>query len=240
MNLKKRLIARYKTEGLAGLAYKTAIVPSREIKNFLMPVFLNIFRKKKFNFNGEKLSYLYHRYNTTWVNERIVEIPIAMSFIEKYKGKRILEIGNVLNHYFSFSHDIVDKYETVLGVINEDAVDFQPDKKYDLIVTISTMEHVGWDEEPRQPEKILKAFENLFKNCLSSEGQIVATLPIGYNSFFDELLEKGKIGFSEEYFLKRISGDNNWQEVGREEAIRIKYGNPFSNANAIIIGIIKK
>ena len=36
--------------------------------------------------------------------------------------------------------------------------------KYDLIVTISTLEHVGWDEEPRDPSKVLRAIENL-KSC---------------------------------------------------------------------------
>ena len=240
MTLKERLIERYAMGGVVGLIYKTVTVPLREITNFFLPIFLNIFRKKKFSFNGEELNYFYHRYNNTWVNERVVETPIAMSFVKKYKGKRILEIGNVLNHYFHFPHDVVDKYEVALDVINEDVIDFKPQQKYDLIISVSTMEHVGWDETPRQPEKFLKTFENLFKNCLVFEGQIVVTLPIGYNAFFDELLKKEKISFFREYFLKRISRNNSWQEINREEALRIKYGSPFPNANAIIVGILKK
>jgi len=51
----------------------------------------------------------------------------------------------VLSHYFAVKHDIVDKYEIAPSVVNEDLVNFKPGKKYDLIVSISTLEHVGWD-----------------------------------------------------------------------------------------------
>ena len=48
------------------------------------------------------------------------------------KINELLEIGNVLSHYFKWDHDVVDKYEKVEGVINEDVVDFRPSKKYDI------------------------------------------------------------------------------------------------------------
>ena len=47
----------------------------------------------------------------SWYNERAVEIAVAMDIVRRYKGKNILEIGNVLSHYFTFEHDICDKYE---------------------------------------------------------------------------------------------------------------------------------
>jgi len=94
-------------------------------------------------------------------NERAVEIPIIWHIVRENKGKRILEAGNVLSHYFRVDHDIVDKYERAEDVINEDVVNFQPSKKYDLIVSISTLGHVGWDENPKEPSKILKAIEHL-------------------------------------------------------------------------------
>ena len=55
--------------------------------------------------------------------------------------------------YYKFEHDIVDKYEKKKGIINQDIVDYKPDKKYDLIISISTLEHVGWDETPRENYK---------------------------------------------------------------------------------------
>jgi hypothetical protein len=40
--------------------------------------------------------------------------------VTKYQGMRILGIGNVLSHHVQFSHDILDKYEIINGVMNED------------------------------------------------------------------------------------------------------------------------
>ena len=172
-----------------------------------------------FTFQGRPYHYLYHPYGTTWKNERAVEIPIILEKIQfyHYQGRgRILEVGNVLSHYVHFQHDIVDKYEKADGVINQDVVDFQPaeNEKYDLIVSISTIEHVGWDETPRDPNKIPLALENLTTRCLAPGGEIVVTLPIGYNTYLDKLLKVDKIRFTNEYYLKQISGDNKWTQVG--------------------------
>jgi len=194
---------------------------------------------RNFTFQGETYSYFYHKYNKTWRNERAVEVPIIWEIVKKHQGKRILEVGNVLSHYFSVSHDIIDKYEKADSVINQDVVDFQPNKKYDLIVSISTLEHVGWDEEPRDPMKILRAIQNL-ENLFASETKIVVTLPLGYNTKMDKLLKEGKIHFSEQYCLKRISRDNRWIEVNWNDIREAKYGSPFPSANGLIIGIIEK
>ena len=58
------------------------------------------------------------------------------------------------------------------------------------IVSISTIEHVGWDETPRDPNKIPRALENLTTRCLAPGGEIVVTLPIGYNTYLDKLLKE--------------------------------------------------
>jgi hypothetical protein len=111
--------------------------------------------RKTFIFNGKTYYYFVHKYNTTWKNERAVEVPIIWDIVREHyrQGKRVLEVGNVLSHYFRIFHDVLDKYEVAEGVINQDVVDFKPAWKYDLIVSISTLEHVGWDEEPKEPEK---------------------------------------------------------------------------------------
>lgn len=56
--------------------------------------------RRTFAFRGDAHRYFYHRYNTTWRNERTVEIPIILEVLNKSKGKSILEVGNVLSHYF--------------------------------------------------------------------------------------------------------------------------------------------
>src|SRR5215216_4478266 len=107
------------------------------VRNNFRFLYYKIFHKKAFQFNGVDYLYFFRKYNTTFLNERAVEIPIIVDFIKKYKSKRILEIGNVLKHYFNFGFDIVDKYEKYQGVVNVDIIDFNPSEKYDLIVSIS-------------------------------------------------------------------------------------------------------
>jgi hypothetical protein len=194
---------------------------------------------RKFNFNGEEYNYFYHKYNGAWANERAVEVPIIWKIIKQNYGKKILEIGNVLSHYFPVSYDILDKYEKTNGVINEDVVYFETSKKYDLIVSISTLEHVGWDEQQKEPKKILFAIDNI-KKLLTDKGQAVVTLPIGYNHDMDGLLKSKELKFTKEYYLKRISKDNIWIEAKWEEIKDLKYGTPFPAANGLIIGFIEK
>ncbi len=137
-------------------------------KNFIDPFvywyYKNFKSLRTFTFQKDAYNYFYHKYNATWRNERAVEVPIIWRMVKKYHGQKILETGNVLSHYFLVNHDILDKYEKADGVVNQDVIDFQPTKKYDLIISISTLEHVGWDENLREPMKILQAIENLKKS----------------------------------------------------------------------------
>lgn len=192
-------------------------------------------KRKVFEFNGKKIPYFLHAYNSAWENERTIEIPIIREYLEK--NKKILEIGNVLSHYFSCKHDILDKYEIYEGVINQDAAEFKSKKKYDLIVSISTLEHIGWDEKPRDNKKIFRTIKNLTSQ-LERNGKIVATIPLGYNNSLDNLIKIGKINFHETYFMKRISGKNLWVQVNQINLDDISYNFPFPNANVVFIGIL--
>jgi SAM-dependent methyltransferase len=194
-------------------------------------------RTKAFQFDGREYEYLYHPYNRTWKNERGVEIPIFREVLLQHQGKRVLEVGNVLSHYFPIQHDVVDKYEVSPGVINTDIVEFVPQQKYDLIVSISTLEHVGWDEQPQQPTKLLQAIEHLRSICLAPGGRLVASLPVGYNKFFDGLLRDGQSPFTTQHFLKRVSKRNYWVESDWKGCKDVPYGRFV--AHAICIGIIR-
>ena len=48
-------------------------------------------------------------------------------------------------------------------------LNLRPTKLYDLIISISTLEHIGWDEAPRDDTKILRALDNLM-SLLSENG----------------------------------------------------------------------
>lgn len=210
---------------------------TRRYWRFVKMTLTRCVRTKTFVFDGKEYQYLYHFYNKTWKNERGVEIPIFREILLRHQGKRILEIGNVLAHYFSVHHDVVDKYEIAPGVINHDIVEFVPTQKYDLIVSISTLEHIGWDEQPQEPAKLLQAIDHLRKTCLAPTGTVVASLPIGYNGYFDTLLKSGKTPFTTQHFLKRVSKKNYWVETDWESCRDAKYGRFV--ANALVIGLIR-
>jgi SAM-dependent methyltransferase len=164
-------------------------------------------------------------------------VPIIWKMVEENREGRVLEVGNVLAHYFLVSHDVLDKYEGNEGVINQDVADFQTSKKYDLIVSISTLEHVGWDEFPRAPQKILCAIDNL-KSILTPGGKIAVTIPLGYNPVLDGLLSNGKTPFTRQFFMKRVSRDNQWEEADWTDVADSKY-NFYISSNGLLIGIIE-
>ncbi len=83
---------------------------------------------KSFEFNKERLQYFIALHNTTFTNERAVEIPIVLDYMKQYGRGEVLEIGNVLSHYMKVKHDVLDKYEQGKGVINLDIIDFKPEK----------------------------------------------------------------------------------------------------------------
>lgn len=195
-------------------------------------------KNRSFVFNRQKYSYFIHPYNCTWKNERTVEIPIIKKILEGYKDKKILEIGNVLSHYGLVSHDVLDKYETAENVINKDVADFKSLKKYDLIISISTLEHVGRDEKIKDNTKILKAILNL-KKLLTNKGQIIITHPLGYNSNMDFFINNEKIVFKKKFALARKTKNNTWKQIAWEKNLKIKYGSPFPGANALLIGVLK-
>lgn len=197
-------------------------------------------RRESFVFNSTKHDYFYHHYNMTILNERFIEVPIVKEYLNDYLGENILEVGNVMSHYFdvkkefSPNYTIVDKYEISPNVLNEDIITFKPQKPFDLILSVSTIEHVGKDETPADPKKANYAIKKI-RSMLAPGGTFVCTIPIGYN----KNLEKSIDGlFDDIYCLKRISKDNKWIECKLKDLITIEYGTPFNAANAIIVGVI--
>jgi len=205
---------------------------------WIMPSYLKLTTSfRTFTFEGEEYRYFFHPYNSAWGKERAIEIPLALKFLQNSRDKRILEVGNVLSHYQSISHDVIDKYETAEGVINEDIVDYQPDSKYDRIFSISTLEHVGWDEEQKRPSKAIDALEKM-KSLLSPDGSILVTILIGYNNEIDRFLREGKLRFNRTYYLKRLGIRNRWQQAPVEDIRYPKTGYPSRIIDQVVIGII--
>lgn len=195
-------------------------------------------RPSCFTFRGKSYRYFRHRYNATWRNERAVEIPIARGFLAGIPAEKVLEIGNVLSHYGPVAHQVVDKYEKAEGITNADVCDFKSEKKYGLILSISTLEHVGWDEEPKDESKVLRAFENL-RSLLEPEGRLLVTIPLGYNPSLDRMIGEGRIRFAETVYLKKNPRRNNWKEVNAEEVRHPCYDRRAYVAHELLVGIVE-
>jgi SAM-dependent methyltransferase len=192
-----------------------------------------------FAFQGERHRYLYGRYKLSWLTERAVEVPVVQAIVDRHRGARILEVGNVLSHYRPQSHDVVDKYERSAGVINRDVTELDGLGHYDLIVAISTLEHVGWDEPVRDPDKAARAVTAL-RGLLAPGGRLVLTVPVGYNPFLDEALRGGAIGLDASAALRRVGGGTHWHEVEPAEVWSAPYDFLLYTARGVLFAFIDR
>jgi hypothetical protein len=206
------------------------------------PLWRQYFRlfPRTFEFRSRAYPYFSHPYNFTWSNERAVEVPVVWEAVRECAG-RVLEVGNVLSHYFRVGHEIVDKYERSRRVRNLDVLEIGDDgtgPKYDLIVSISTLEHVGWDEQPRDPGKVIQAVRHL-AGQLNPGGRLLATLPLGYNPSLDAFLAQGALPFTRTSYLRRRS-TFSWEEASWDEVAACRYGDPWPAASGLAIGEIQQ
>lgn len=193
-------------------------------------------RGRTFSVGTAVLPYELGRYNGAWLNERTVEIAVARHLLSGLDPESVLEVGNVLAHYGQVGHTVVDKYEAIEGVINEDILDFRPDRTYSAVVAISTLEHVGFDEPTKNehaPTEALAAMRSL----LSPSGFLLVTVPLGYNPGLDADIATGAFSCARQFSLRRVSAENEWVADTIEAAKGCAYGSPYNNANAVYVGI---
>ncbi|MEH2313275.1 MAG: hypothetical protein V7K35_18165 [Nostoc sp.] len=219
--------------------------------------------EKTFTWNGKSLPYNRIPYNNT--AERAIEIPIILDFLSKGKvGDKLLEVGNVLcnyeNEYNKISRTVVDKYEVAAGVVNIDLMDVSAVEKYDLIVSISTVEHIGqnWANFESSIERDLEApLKASFKiySLLNIAGKAIITVPFGkftdgiwyiqFNQDYLELLiKKYKLperAIQVSYFQRiasEVETDNPyqiWIQTNQEDLKNVCYDSPYNCANGLAV-----
>ncbi|MBO9531873.1 MAG: hypothetical protein J7513_02750 [Solirubrobacteraceae bacterium] len=192
---------------------------------------------RTFPFDGRQLPYFVHGYNETWRNERAVELAVAFDWLDARPAGPVLEIGHVLGHYRpnAADHTVVDLYEPAEGVLNVDALDYRPDQRFTSIVAISTLEHVGFDEDDQDPDKTRKLVDHL-AGLLAPGGELLITFPLGYNHALDQHLLTGRLAFDQVDVLKRATTLGAWEPASIDEVPRFRYGFPFHRGNAVGIG----
>lgn len=157
---------------------------------------------RKFIFGDRVYKCFWSWRNSTWHNNREVELSLSKEFLSKNAGKKVLEVGNVLNHYFKSDRVVVDKYENWEGIINEDIATFSSKENFDSIISISTIEHIGFDEVPSEPEKVIPAIKNIY-SLLKKGGIFFFTIPWNHNNYLKKLILDNKIKVDEKSFLIR-------------------------------------
>jgi hypothetical protein len=194
---------------------------------------LRLLRPASFTLDGTEYRYAAHRYNTTWLNERAVEVALADALLEENAGRRTFELGNVMSHYGRTGHDVVDKYEVAPGVRNTDIVDIEAEP-YDIVISLSTVEHVGQDEEPREPEKALRALERLVE-LTAPAGDLLVTFPVGHNPALDVAVADERLPFAAVSYLRRLDAANTWRQAGKDDVVGLAYGTPYAQANGLVV-----
>lgn len=217
-------------------------------ENLTVPELINILNNKfkqspTFYFNDKKLDYFYHSYNNNRLTERSIEIPIVGNYLKESSAEDVLEIGNVSNHYYSYFKDlfdskiVIDRYESGWGVINKDIGEFESNKKFEFIFSISTFEHMDSDLG-RNPNYIpgneiygTYAADNIYHVChnlLKQGGTFIITALLGYTEEWDKTVLSPKILKKEildvkkikTYFLKRIN-NIEWKQIEFDEVSKI-------------------
>jgi SAM-dependent methyltransferase len=188
--------------------------------------------RQPFTFRGTELSHFDHAYNSASANLRSIEVPIIRRYLAD-KRRRILEIGNVLSHYQTTTWPVIDIQEQGERVRNIDIMSFQPKEPYDLIVSISTLEHIGQGKYAKHTAAVsLGNIVKRIKGMLAPGGVFVATVPIGYNEMVDRAIRNDATGADHIWYVRRADG-NEWEQCTKEDALETP-PTRWANAGAIL------
>lgn len=169
-----------------------------------------------FNIGNWHFNYLVHVYNNPRINERAIEVPVAVKMLKELP--KALEVGAVTPHYLYKTHEVIDLYEEFPGVINADVLTYQPlDAPYDLVFSISTLEHLQGEAE------FHLAIERM-KSWLSPEGFLYFTVPFGQEEWMDKVMAEGLDSFEVLRFDKVKPEIHDWGMVPLDTPLRLYNG----------------
>ena len=190
-------------------------------------------------------------YNAAATNERTIEIPLGFYFKDYFKND-IIEIGAVTPYYHNCQHEVYDLYDSYKKCIRKDFSTCDDFYKNKNILSISTVEHIGFDNYSNQHGKYpVERWDGGFiilQKIISSCNNYLLTIPIGYNPVLDHKILQSDISH---LICKRTNRQNDWEQdlenninyaYGRNNHIALlqKFGYTynkaiFNNANAICI-----
>ena len=176
-------------------------------------------------FNLNNIDYFDHPFNTTIKNERQIEIPVALRFIESKHPNKIIEIGSVLHHYFDLNHvsiDPTDKHAT----LNDYAENINFKNK--SVLSISTLEHIGRGDYGLPKNKTLSS--SVLNKIYNDSSSCLISWPIGFNIYLDEYVKENSF----DYVFHRRKTDTEWELSFDENNFNASYNKPYHAGNSVI------
>lgn len=193
-----------------------------------------------FTLAGRSLPYADSDYNCTRVNERAVEVPVALALLCHARGfgGSILEVGAVLPHYRAGwpcdGHVCVDLFEPYPNVINADVLTWEPlgAQQFDLVICISTLDHL------RDEQEFCVALERL-KAWRKPDGLLFVTLPygqpawIGGGKWLEQLMDSRALQADVTWRMDKSRPlAHGWEQVNIDQPQRA-YNHPTAYANTV-------
>jgi len=194
-----------------------------------------------------------------WSDERAVEIPWCLA---RYGGeRRLLDVGSAnaipayleglqaLNAPGLVTVDLAEPADVVADVRN---LPFE-DGSFDLVLCISTLEHVGRDnavyglEAPRDEEGHETALREL-RRVLARDGRLLLSVPTGEHEdlgwhlqrapleWIDVFERSGFVVFEDELYVHATDG---WRSATLLEAEAARYGSGGPGAGAVLLAELR-
>lgn len=189
--------------------------------------------KEEFELGTQSYVYFHHPHNTTWANERTVEIPVAWTELCRRLDGTILEIGNVMGNYFNFAHTVIDKYESGPGITTCDLFEYKPDKQFDFVISVSTIEHVGCYKTESNPELAVRAMSHL-RSFIKPDGAAFISIPLGQNKPLTKAIVDDGCEYKWRRCMRRTSAANTWEQCNLGDIATIDYGTPYPCGNGVV------
>ena len=86
---------------------------------------------------------------------------------------------------------------------------------------------------------VLKKLKQDAEQTLGPINKAVVTVPIGHNLTLDGALPEICAGADKVISVRRISQANEWEQTDLNTALECRYGDPFHNANAVVLIVIR-
>jgi hypothetical protein len=238
---------------------RTHYLQKTTVHEIIAFLFEKLSLEPEFLFISEKIPYFFHSYNNLGYTERAIEIPIVKYLIQQYDRADALEIGNVSSHYYGEfqtlfkSKTVVDLYEIGYDVINLDISKYFPKKKFDLVFSISTFEHMDSDRGmslnyKKGTSKLTSVasdnIQHVADNVLSDKGVFILSAPLGYskewdNTFYSTDYDQYHFSKITKYIFKR-KGETTWIQTDELDGKKAEYNFPFLGVNFVTFLVLEK